>query len=159
MVVITRANLVEDISEIKRRVSEINPNCKIFVSENKFIELIKLKDFLSPVPQNQKSKIKNQKLMAFCALGNPDNFFEQLRREKFNLILTKSFPDHHIYNQSEIKNLENEAIKHGAEVLLTTAKDAVKLRHLNFNLPCYVVENKLTFEDEIGFKEFVSAFN
>jgi tetraacyldisaccharide-1-P 4'-kinase len=32
--------------------------------------------------------------------------------------------------------------------LLTTAKDAVKLRGRDFALPCYVVETVLEFEDE-----------
>ncbi len=154
-IVITRANLIGDVAEIKSKVLQINPNCKIFVSENKFDGLIKLKDFLSNSIQNPKSKIQNLRLMAFCALGNPDNFFEQLRREKYNLVHTKIFPDHHLYKQSEIKNIEKEAVRNGAEVLLTTAKDAVKLKHLKFNFPCLVVKNGLALEAE---SSFISLF-
>lgn len=150
-VVITRANLVENITEIKEKVLQINPDCKIFISKNQFQRLINLKEFLTTNPQNPISKIQNLNSLAFCALGNPDNFYNQLRSEKFNLIVTKSFPDHHVYTQSEIRNLEKEAIEKGAEVLLTTAKDAVKLTHLKFNLPCFVMENGLTFEDESAF--------
>lgn len=150
-VVITRANLVEDLSEIKEKVLQINPGCKIFVSKNQFKRLINLKEFLSVNQQNPTSKIHNLNSMAFCALGNSDNFFNQLRNEKFNLMATKSFPDHHFYTQSEIRSLEKEAIEKGAEVLLTTAKDAVKLIHLKFNLPCFVMENGLTFKDESAF--------
>lgn len=150
-VVITRANLVEDLSEIKEKVWQNNPDCKIFVSKNQFKRLINLKEFLSENPQSPKSKIQSLKSMPFCALGNPDNFYSQLSNEKFNLIAIKSFSDHHVYTQSEIRNLEKEAIEKGAEVLLTTAKDAVKLTHLKFNLPCFVMENGLTFEDESAF--------
>jgi tetraacyldisaccharide 4'-kinase len=154
-IIITRANLVDDISEIKKKVAKINPSCRVFVSKNKFTNLIKLKDLLSEKKTNPTSNIQTLKTMAFCGLGNPDNFFEQLRLEKFNLVTTKTFPDHHIYTQSEIKNLEKEAVENGAEVLLTTAKDAVKLTHLKFNLPCFVAENGLTFEDESAFVNFI----
>jgi len=160
VVVITRANLVDEsgISNIKYQVSNINPKCKIFVSENKTIELTKLKDFSAKA---QNLQIKNIKLSAlhsplsaycaFCALGNPENFYEQLRRENFNLVYTKNFSDHHFYSQSEITKLEKEAVANGAEILLTTAKDAVKLAHLKFNFPCYVVESRLIFDDESAF--------
>ncbi len=150
-VVITRANLVEEVDQIKTQVSKINPNCKIFVSKNKFLGLVKLKEFLFSNSPNHQLPITNHKFMAFCALGNPDNFFAQLRSEKFNIIHQQAFPDHHLYTNSEIKKVEKEAIKHGAEVLLTTAKDAVKLTHLRFNVPCFVVENGLSFEDESAF--------
>lgn len=154
-IIITRANLVEDVSVIKEKISTINAECKIFVSKNKFSRLISLKEFLSPSPQNPTAKIQNLNSMAFCALGNPDNFFAQLRHENFNLRATKAFPDHHLYTRSEILNLEQEAIEKGAEVLLTTTKDAVKLKHLRFNLPCFVVENGLTFDDESAFINLV----
>jgi tetraacyldisaccharide 4'-kinase len=147
-VLITRADLVAEVTEIKAKVSRTNPNCRIFVSKNQFGRFINLKEFLSAVPQKPEINVRNLKSYAFCGLGNPDNFFAQLRREKFNLAFSKTFPDHHIYSQPEIQKLERDAINKGAEILLTTAKDAVKLTHLRFNLPCFVIENGLTFDDE-----------
>lgn len=155
-IVITRANLVENAEDLRKRFSEVNPNCPIFVSKNEFINLIKLKDFLHENKSNQKSQIQSLKSIAFCALGNPGNFFEQLQQEKFKLVSAKSFPDHHIYTKSDINLLEQIAIETGAEVLLTTAKDAVKLTHLKFNFPCFVMENGLTFDDESAFLYLIS---
>ncbi len=154
-VVITRANLVDGVAEIEDRISQINPNCKIFVSKNKFSHIVKLKDFPSHTIQNPKSTIQNLKAAAFCGLGNPDNFFNQLRDENFNLVTAKAFPDHHIYAQNDVRITEKLAIENGAEVLLTTAKDAVKLSHLKFNLPCFVMENGLTFDDESAFNNLI----
>lgn len=154
-VVITRANLVENVSLIKQTVSRINPKCQIFVSKNQFGRLINLKEIFSPTPRNPQSVIRNLKSFAFCGLGNPDSFFVQLRDEKFNLTYSRTFPDHHIYNQREIQKLERDAINKSADVLLTTAKDAVKLTHLRFNLPCFVIENGLTFEDESAFVNLI----
>jgi tetraacyldisaccharide 4'-kinase len=85
---------------------------------------------------------------AFCAVGNPRAFFEHLRREGFKLLHTRAFPDHHAYAASEVEAFAREAVRRGARGLLTTAKDAVKLRGFDFALPCYVVETEMEFEDE-----------
>ena len=95
--------------------------------------------------------------LAFCALGNPDNFFEQLKREGFNIISTQKFPDHHFYTPKDIENLEEKAGRIGAEILLTTVKDAVKLKDLHFNLLCYVSENDMIFDDEKKLRDLINA--
>jgi tetraacyldisaccharide 4'-kinase len=97
------------------------------------------------------------KYLAFCALGNPENFFEQLRREKFGLAFTKAFRDHHQYTQKDVDRLEKEAAARGANKFLTTAKDAVKLKDLRFNLPCLVAESEMIFDDEEGFRQLILA--
>ena len=157
LIIITRANLIDEklITNYKLRITNYNPDCPIFTAENKISNLVELKNFyknLKPKTQNLKPKS-----FAFCALGNPDNFFEQLRREEFNLVSTKKFPDHHRYTQTDLEKLETEAEQTGAEILLTTAKDAVKLTNLKFELPCFVVESDLVFDDEKKLREIISA--
>ncbi|MGI8467776.1 MAG: tetraacyldisaccharide 4'-kinase [Pyrinomonadaceae bacterium] len=140
-IVITRTNLVENISELKVQISKLNPRGKIFVSENKL---------------SAKCKVQNAKLIAaFCGLGNPENFFAQLRQAGFNLIFTKTFPDHYFYTQKDVDELQRQAKTNGAECFVTTAKDAVKLRNLNFKIPLLIAENELIFDDETAFREMV----
>lgn len=172
VVVITRANLVTEaeVAALKSQISKLSPQCKIFVSGNKIIGLTRIKEFPAvkkapdfncaggedkfPGPNDEEQRTKN-KYLAFGGLGNPESFFEQLRREGFNLIETKSFRDHHFYTEQDIRNIEKDAVAKGAEVLLTTVKDAVKLSHLRFNFPCYVVESGLIFDDEPALKELI----
>ncbi len=164
LIVISRANLVsaEQISNLKSQISNLNPNCPIFTAENKISNLTQLKEFHAEAQSSQRKTTNNERLttnkfLAFCALGNPDNFFQQLRRENFNLTATQKFPDHHRYTQSDIANLETEAQQTGADVLLTTAKDAVKLTDLRFKIPCFVVESRMIFDDEKKLRELISA--
>ena len=147
-IVITRANLVENIENLKSEISKYT-GAPIFISQNKFSNLkeINLKS------ETQNSKLKTQNSLAFCALGNPNNFFEQLRRENFNLTATEIFPDHHFYSPEDIAKLEKKARESGAEILITTAKDAAKLYGLNVNFPVFVAENRIIFENE---KDFVN---
>lgn len=160
-IVITRANLVENLDNLKSRISDFSQNCPIFVSENRIANLTKLKEFHAEAQSSQRTKNEGRrtkdKALAFCALGNPNNFFEQLRREDFDLVSTETFPDHHFYTLKDIIKIERNAKENGAKVLLTTAKDAVKLKDLDFNLPCFVIESELVFDDESGFRNLVMA--
>jgi tetraacyldisaccharide-1-P 4'-kinase len=123
--------------------------------------LINLKDFhakaQSPPSATDHRPPTTDHYLAFCALGNPNNFFEQLRREGFNLIAAQTFSDHHFYNQSDIEKLVGQAKRSGAEILLTTAKDAVKLKNLRIDLPCLVVESELMFDGEDDFRKLILA--
>ncbi len=153
-IVITRANLISEIEDLKFQISKYNKNCPIFVSHNEFSNITGIKDFYAK--QNPKSKIQNPKsklVLAFCALGNPKNFFEQLKREDFNLAATEIFPDHHFYLAKDIARIENRAQAAGAELLITTAKDAAKLIGLKINLPLFIAENNIIFNNR---KEFIN---
>ncbi len=150
-IIITRANLLDETEteKLKTEIAKIT-NCPIFVSRNKT-------DYLTELKSGNKEQKTKSGFLAFCALGNPKNFFTQLENEKFNLIGVKSFPDHYFYNQSDIEKIEEISVNIGADCLITTAKDAVKLKKLNFNLPCFVAENKLFFEEEKKLHELLGA--
>jgi len=44
-----------------------------------------------------------------------------------------------------------------ADYLLTTAKDAVKLKNVKFDYPCFVVESKMIFDDEKKLRDIIYA--
>lgn len=160
LIIITRANLVDEerITNYELRITNYNPGCPVLTAENRISSVTALNDF----SLNTKSNTDPQQLtadhcFAFCALGNPDNFFEQLRYEIFHLRATRKFPDHHRYTQKDVAEIEAEARKTGAKILLTTAKDAVKLSNLKFELPCFVVESKMIFDNEKKLREMIGA--
>jgi tetraacyldisaccharide 4'-kinase len=157
LIVISRANLIEDAENLKAEIRKYNSACPIFVSENVISNLTELKNFPARVIDNEtwNSNFETKRALAFCALGNPGNFFEQLRREKFDLAKTLAFPDHHFYATKDIAQIEREAKASGAEILLTTAKDAVKLENYDFDTLCFVVETRLCFDDESGFRQII----
>lgn len=96
-------------------------------------------------------------IAAFCGVGNADAFFEQLRRAGFNLILAQAFPDHYQYKQSDIDSLVQSAKTKGAHGLITTVKDAIRLRSLDIQIPCYVNEIQIAIEDEDVFLELIRS--
>jgi tetraacyldisaccharide 4'-kinase len=164
-IVITRANLVETVEHLKAEIRIFNSNCPIFVSENKISKIIRLEEFFAKAQKETnygKGEIQNTNnlkpgFLAFCGLGNPSNFFEQLRHENFDLIATETFPDHYFYKQTDTAKLEKKARQNGAKILLTTAKDAVKLKDLKFVLPCFVVESRMVFDNETNFRSWLNT--
>jgi tetraacyldisaccharide 4'-kinase len=142
-IVITRTNLMENGKwKMENLLEEIKQftDSAIFISRNKTI-------------LNSQFSILNS--MVFCGLGNPENFFSQLRQDGFNLVATKTFRDHHVYSQQDVFEIERIAKENNAEVLLTTVKDAVKLRDLRFELPLEIIESQLVFDEEEGFKKLL----
>ena len=67
------------------------------------------------------------KAVAFCGLGNPESFWRTLRNCGIEPLARFPWEDHHRYKPAELRLLARNAVALGAEVLLTTAKDAVNL--------------------------------
>ncbi|MDX9708348.1 MAG: tetraacyldisaccharide 4'-kinase [Trichloromonas sp.] len=86
--------------------------------------------------------LRGKKLVAFAGIADPEAFFNDLRDQGLTLSETLAFPDHVTYNRAERDRI-NAA---GGEALLTTEKDAVKLRAADFAAPCCQVPLELTFD-------------
>ena len=156
-VVITRINLVDDISLIVSKIRSVAPKIPIFGGESRIIEITSLPDFLrgNRTPADDHSRQYVAGAFAFCGLGNPTNFFDQLSSDGFSITGKKPYPDHHYYGQGEIRKLENLARTVGAKGLLTSAKDAVKLANIHFTLPCFVAHMELQINDPDSFRQLV----
>lgn len=136
IVVITRADLVDDISNLRSEISDIAPDAKTFAVESRFVDT---------------GDLVGNRVFTFCGLGNPESFYEQLRREKVDICGTRSFADHHFYTQRDIDTIELSARASGAEILVTTAKDSVKLSDLKFEMPYVVAEIEAWIDDPSEF--------
>lgn len=146
-VVITRADLASDLGALRAEVERLSDGrAAVITSRVKTVGLAPLAP--SSPPTVLESAAVGQPIAAFCAVGNPWAFFKQLRKDGHELCHTRVFADHHVFTQRDVDAVTREAERCGARGLLTTAKDAVKLRSLAFALPAYVVEIGLEFDEE-----------
>jgi tetraacyldisaccharide 4'-kinase len=67
-------------------------------------------------------------VFAFCGIGSPEAFFEMCAETGVDIRGKKAFRDHHAYTLGDINEIAVESIKSGASCVVTTAKDAVKVR-------------------------------
>lgn len=151
VVIVTRANIGTGIAVLRSSIADLNPFAPIFTSETAISGVVELKALQSRKPPDRR-EIKEQKVFAFCGIGNPEIFFKQLWQDGFETGGSMTFRDHHNYSQKDIDEIERLARKSSSEILLTTAKDAVKLQELEFTLVCYVVEIEMVFDkpDELA---------
>jgi len=73
------------------------------------------------------NEMRSERTVMFCGLGNPDSFRATLRGVGVKPLAHTLFRDHHRYRAREIDRLCAAAKSRGAELLVTTGKDAVNL--------------------------------
>jgi len=67
-------------------------------------------------------------VLAFAGIADPDSFFSGLRGAGLNVARSLSFPDHVAYTRERLDAIAAEMRASGAELLVTTEKDGVKLK-------------------------------
>ena len=82
--------------------------------------------------------LQNQRIFAFCGIGNPLAFFADLRKWGFQIAGQRAFPDHHRYTQADALRIEAEARNVKATSLMCTEKDLFNLQAVRWtSLPVY----------------------
>jgi len=144
-VVITRCDQVpqNELANLKEKLRQINPNMVIAeaihapvgvrTADGKKISIAEL-------------TAKN--IFAFCGIGNPDAFFNTIRKIPANLIGSKIYDDHHHYCDDDITDIQKQAQLSKADLILTTEKDATKIISAsNLSIPLGCLEIELKFID------------
>jgi len=138
-VVLTRCDQAQNVDTIRKEVSGLIRGHTVFEST------------MQPV----KNLFPTGPVAAFCAVGNPQSFFTELRQAQYDVVLEKTFADHHAYSQRDVDDLVRAATDAGATGLITTAKDAVKLRSLSFSVPWHVLEIEISIQNEDAFRQVI----
>ena len=90
------------------------------------------------------SALGNTKVLAFAGIGAPDGFARTLGETAVVLAGFERFADHHWYTRDDLSRLDRRAAEVGAESLITTEKDWVRLRTLPpLRRPVYVLSVRL----------------
>jgi len=86
-------------------------------------------------------------VFAFCGIGNPEAFFDDLARWGVNSAGKLAFRDHHAYSAGDARKIEDLAQHANAKSLITTEKDFQNLGNARFSLPLYYCEIALDIPD------------
>lgn len=152
-VVLTRTEL-GDAGALQDRVHRINPRARIFRCATKLRGLMDARTGLPEPAGNLLCK----KVGAFCGIGNPAAFFQDLRRWGFTVVAENVFRDHHVYSPGEFDRIFRTSQRAGAEAILTTQKDVMNLPpDLNVSLPFFACCVQPAIEEEREFEEALLA--
>jgi len=99
------------------------------------------------------NNLKKKKVISFAGIGNPNNFFDLLKKNGANILEEISFPDHYNYTNKDLENLIKKA-KGIDALLLTTEKDYMRISKDYKNDIKYVkvkikIDNKEDFIEEV----------
>jgi tetraacyldisaccharide 4'-kinase len=76
------------------------------------------------------SEVSGVPVYGFCGIARPKSFQNSLEQLNMNMTGFQSFRDHHAYTAADIKSLYANGSSSGAQALITTEKDLVKIRDL-----------------------------
>ncbi len=79
------------------------------------------------------------KFFGFCGIANPERFKNTLMSSELELAGFQAMRDHTAYSQALVAEICSKAVESGADCLITTEKDHVKLQNHATTLPLYVL--------------------
>ncbi|MEW6170939.1 MAG: tetraacyldisaccharide 4'-kinase [Candidatus Omnitrophota bacterium] len=156
---LTKVDLVNQVMELEKKLTKINPKAMILESRHAPIQIYDLKtnDTLNL------DILKNKNICSLSAVASPESFTKTLENLKAKIILDFSFLDHHEYSLKEIENIIKECRNKNIDTIVTTQKDAIKLKDFNLdlsNIKIFVLKIKLeiTENKEKLYDELLSLY-
>ena len=122
VLVITRCESAPP-KELVDKIKTANPRAAIFSARHRPNRLVAIGSGAVGDP----AALRGKKIAAFSAIARPDDFEKSLLSLGAALIFRRAFPDHHSFDRREIEEIVAEASRRGAEAIVTTAKDAVRI--------------------------------
>ncbi len=146
-VVLTRSDAVpaEDAEALEHRLRGLAPKATLHRAIHEPAALVDETGQAMPT-----AALSDKRVLAFCGIGNPSHFFRTVAELGANLganlVASHPFADHVDYTDQLLGVLAQQAEACGAEVLVTTQKDAVKLHAASLGRPIWslAVRMKLT---------------
>jgi tetraacyldisaccharide 4'-kinase len=91
-----------------------------------------------------------------CGIGNPRAFSEDVLQIGMGVAVEHFFADHHAFTQEDLDRVLRSAAEHGAEAIITTEKDAVRLEGLKHgDIPVYAAQLEIRSDDEVRLKSIL----
>ncbi len=105
------------------KLLQINPD-KLFASHIKYG---KLQHFTSGERLSLEEIPRHTPIYLLTGIANPQPMLLQLT-QYYDCIIPQNYPDHHNFTTQEIKEIYNEYKTHSNSIIITTEKDAARLR-------------------------------
>jgi tetraacyldisaccharide 4'-kinase len=143
IVLLTRCDLVttQRLAEIRARVQKFAPNAAWVETEHRPLMLKNASGQQAPIQH-----LSGKRGFAFCGIGNPEAFYDTIRRSGVELVGNQTFPDHYEFKAEDLASLSKTIDSlPTVDMVLCTGKDLAKLHidQLGSN-PLFAVDIELT---------------
>ena len=124
LIMVTRARQAVNLHDLLTRLARLAPGTPICVTDFTPSCLLKIGSVETQAP----AELKGERILLLSAIGNPDSFRTLVERLGPVVVDHCIFPDHHFYSVQDVQEVAAAAAKLRADRIVTTEKDAVKLR-------------------------------
>lgn len=100
-------------------------------------------------------KLRNAKVMAFSGIAVPESFEMLLTKAGADIVKSMRYADHYNYEAEDVEQIVKSAQMSGAQMIVTTEKDAVRLPAMDTTIPRYYL--RMEVEILSGSKNFHEA--
>ncbi|MFA4853932.1 MAG: tetraacyldisaccharide 4'-kinase [Candidatus Omnitrophota bacterium] len=140
--VLTQVASGQDTSVLTAKLKSINPRALIVESMHKPESFSNVRN---PDELLSLNSFQCKNVAVFSGIGNPQGFENSLSLLGINIKLLFRFSDHHDYTQRELDGIVKAAQEKKMDAIITTQKDAVKIRQLETaGLAIFVLDIKLS---------------
>lgn len=143
-IVITHADEANpgELAKLSAVIREHNGRAAIFHADHVIENLRSAEGKSMPI-----QSLAGKRYFAFCGIGSPASFFWRLGTLGGTCVGTRAFADHHDYREQDVHLAFNEAKSAGAESVVTTEKDWVKIQRFagEFSVPIWRAELAVRF--------------
>ncbi len=150
-----RANVVlvtgECCAQTRSEIHSLAPDVPIFTGHLAPDALLDARGEIAGAPED----LRGVKVVAVSGLGNPRGFEKLLESLDAEVLAHHEYPDHANYALADGVRIVSSLQDTGAEFILTTEKDAVKLSSLLSKAPFRVLRVVMRIDDEVSLSDLI----
>lgn len=163
--ILTKSDQVHltDLMEIREELARLAPGVPVLSSTHAPSKVVPYEKWKAFLHEGTLEDVRMKKAYLVSGIGNPAAFKKTAKEAGLRPVGEMTFPDHHRYTEEDLRNAISEAKAKGAELIVMTEKDAVKMLSLDSlaesDIPFYVLEIAMTLprEDREVLEEFLHA--
>lgn len=122
-IILSRTDQAPGVAGLRRCLEQIVPGTPQILTRHRPVGLAEL----GRGEARRLESLRGERVLAVSGIANPAGFHRTLADMGAVLASTLAFPDHHPYGPADLARVQEAARGAGAEVIITTEKDAVRM--------------------------------
>lgn len=135
LIVATRCDRAGGVANVRRTVGALTPGVPVVETRMRLAELWDVSTG-GPI---RAADVHGASAFAVAGIADPGDFRETLEGLGFHVVSMRAFADHHEFTEDDLADLDGELDELDVGIVLTTEKDAVRLRGWRPRVPLVAV--------------------
>lgn len=147
IIVMTRCDALQpqELVDVYQKVAQYAPHARLFSSVHSICGF----DIVHGTMSGRSIEDPDRKIFCFCGIAQPESFFSAVAlRLSGEMVDAEPLEDHVEYSNGILENLLIRARAAGADLIITTEKDAMKLTRWDAEIPLAAAKMRIKIDNE-----------